>query len=408
MIQVGRASSPRYSHCWRRDPGAWVFRRAGFAGAGLGALDQAMEGYMRDRRVTHATLCVAKDGQVVLSRGYTFAPASARRTQPTSRLRIASISKPMTAIAILRLVDQGRLSLDDTVGELLPGLSSLPRDRRFRSVTVRQLLQHRGGWAISAREDDNGVQLHGGLGFDPMFNDSAVAQAFLKPMPVSPRDVIRYMARRQRLQFQPGAFYSYSNFGYNLLGRILERVTGRDYEAHLRQDVFQRVSANSFRVGHAQLHRRLPGEVHYHDVEGGFARDKHGTGELLPVQYGGWNLHNMDSHGGWIASARDLVRVTLALQQGRLLRRATRDAMWTKQAPDRNYGLGWGLSGGTLPNHNGSLTGTWTWLRTRPQGVVYAVLTNQRSSSLERFDYSATGQSLSRRLDDALSSVYGN
>ncbi len=389
-VRSGSGSSRRYSSCWVLDPGR-TFRARGTAVPELAALDDAVRSYMQDRRVTGGALAVWKGGRLVLSRGYSNGPATMQDVLPSSRFRLASISKPLTAIAILRLVDQGKLELDRTLGEIFPELW-LPwpagaRDLRFCQVTVDDLLKHRGGW-----DKDE-------LGFDPQFRDRSIASALYltnEALPISAQDVISYMSRFYRLQFDPGTDASYSNFGFNILGRVIERVTGEGYEAYLKREVFDRVGAPSFAVGRSEIHGRLAGEVPYHDVASKVSADVMGTDEAVPNPYGGWNIANMDAHGGWISDAADLVRVAAAARNGSLLSPATR-AYYRDE-------LGY-------PNHNGSLPGTSTELRVRQSGdVIYAALFNQRAISASddpsgRYAWSRTGKAITTRNDDALASI---
>ncbi len=358
-----------------------------------------MRRYMEERRVRCASLAVLRNGHLVLARGYTLAPARMQAVRPESRFRLASISKPITAIAIMRLVDQGRLALDTRLEDVLPAARGTwpagPLDRRIGGITIEQLLRHQGGWAIRERRDDQGRLLHPGLGFDPMFSDRRVAGwLHAGRLPVDTNDVIRFMFRRKRLQFTPGTDNAYSNFGFAVLGRVIEAVTGRSYEQFVREEITEPLGASSMRVGHARLWQRLPGEVLYLDARDALSVDVHGSDALLPNPYGGWNLHNMDSHGGWVASATDLVRVADAVVNGTVL--SPRSRSW--YVDDRRY-----------PTHNGSLPGTWTWLRVRGD-VIYAVLTNQRAIGEKadpsgRYAWSRTGAELSRRLDAAIDAI---
>src|SRR5262249_30274495 len=143
--------------------------------------------------------------------------------QPDSTFRIASLSKFITATAVLTLVEQGKLDLDARAFALIPQLTPLPgavMDPRLPTITVRQLLQHTGGWDSS-------------LSGDPMFNSTAIALAAGTAPPASAETVVRYMLGRP-LDFAPGTRYAYSNFGYNVLGRIIERVSGQSYAAFVQ------------------------------------------------------------------------------------------------------------------------------------------------------------------------------
>jgi N-acyl-D-amino-acid deacylase len=121
--------------------------RTGPANADLASFDEMMERFVRENEVPGAALAVAKDGRLVYARGFGYADPTAKTpVQPRARFRIASISKPITAAAILRLVEMGKLRLDDCAFDLLD-LHAPPdqtEDPRLRKITVRQLLARHG------------------------------------------------------------------------------------------------------------------------------------------------------------------------------------------------------------------------------------------------------------------------
>ena len=171
--------------------------------------------------------------------------------QPESMFRIASVSKPLTAVAILRLAELDRLDLDTPVRNLLPDLQPAPDtpdeklDPRWQHVTVRQLLQHTGGWDSAAS-------------FDPMFRSPRFRRIVGISGPADSRAVIRYMLARP-LDFNPGEKYAYSNFGYCLLGRVIEAAAHSSYNEALQKLVLEpcgmRHTLGAFAVGRAHAGR---------------------------------------------------------------------------------------------------------------------------------------------------------
>src|SRR5262249_39849061 len=149
--------------------------------------------------------------------------------QPTSRFRIASISKPITAVAVFRLIERGKLKLDDkvfSIVKVVPHLEPGKRpDPRLARITVRHCLQHTAGWDRSR-------------GFDPMGAAAAeqTARALGIKLPVRPQDIIRYTLGRP-LDFDPGTAFAYSNFGYCVLGRVIEAVSGESYARYVTREV---------------------------------------------------------------------------------------------------------------------------------------------------------------------------
>jgi N-acyl-D-amino-acid deacylase len=257
-------------------------------------------------------------------------------------------------------------------------------DERQRRITIRQLLQHRGGW-------DRDQSL------DPMFQSVQFAGLLQVPPPAEPEHIIRVMLGR-KLDFDPGKRYAYSNFGYCLLGRVIEAVTGISYEQYVRDQVLAPLGIRSMQLGKTRLEdRSRPDEVQYYDPGQGpsvFAGD---LGQSVSLPYGAFYLEAMDAHGGWLASAVDLARFAAAfddLDRCPILSRASIEQMHARplDSPGGDgdsepvyYSLGWQnrvLNGGNRINHwhNGSLPGTLAILIRRNDGRNLVALLNTRFS----------------------------
>src|SRR5258708_5649263 len=176
---------------------------------GLGPLDALMTRLMARYGVQGGGLAVGKDGRLVLAHGYGMADAERREpVKPESLFRIASVSKPFTSAAVMKLVEEGKLKLEDRAFDILSDLkppAGAKVDPRINRITIRDLLIHAGGW-----DRDKS--------FDPMFIPIRAARAVGTPSPANCETVIRYMLG-QPLQFDPGSRSNYSNFGYCILGR---------------------------------------------------------------------------------------------------------------------------------------------------------------------------------------------
>lgn len=348
----------------------------------LPSFDREMEQFMKARGIPGGALAVVQDRRLVYARGYGWADREKKIPVALDSLfRIASISKPFTAVAVLQLAEQGRLKLHDRVFELL----SQKADGRLREITIRQLLQHTGGW-------DRGKS------FDPMFRSKAIAETLGVACPAGPDAIIRYMLG-QPLQFDPGTHYAYSNYGYCVLGRVIEKISGMSYEAFVKERVLAPAGITRMRIGASLASGHVEGEVHYYTPHDETAESVFPSqpGRVLRP-YGSFNLEAMDAHGGWIASAVDLARFAAALddpQHSPLLKPETFRLMYARpDAPigrkadgsltDFYYGCGWlvrpvGKEGKANYWHNGSLPGTHTLLVRRWDGLSWAVLFNQRS-----------------------------
>jgi N-acyl-D-amino-acid deacylase len=260
-------------------------------------------------------------------------------------------------------------------------------DTRWRDITIRHLLEHRGGWD---RQQS----------FDAMFRSVDFAQSLGLPPPAAAGDVIIAMLR-QPLDFAPGQRYAYSNLGYNLLGRIIEQKTGQDYGTYVKQNVLAPLGINRMRLGRTRLDHRHAEEVRYYHPGGArsvFATD---LDQSVPSPYGAWHLEAMDAHGGWLASAVDLARLATAMDDPEscpiltasslteICQRPPGSAGYNGQQPkDVYYGLGWQVRQltNTTPDgqpqfnlwHSGSLPGTATLLIRRHDGRNFVALLNSR------------------------------
>ncbi|MCD6050702.1 MAG: pbpE 1 [Verrucomicrobia bacterium] len=351
----------------------------------LSSFDDEMESFMKARQVPGGSLAIVKDGKLIYARGYGLADREKNLpVQADSLFRIASISKPFTAVGILKLVEQGKLKLDDKALELLK-LPEKPLDPRWEDITVRHLLHHTGGWDRDAA-------------FDPMFRPGTIATNLNVEAPAKPEHIIRYMLAR-KLDSAPGERYAYSNFGYCILGRIIEKLTKQDYETYMKEAVLAPIGIKRMQIGKSVAGQQAKGEVKYYMPDKGTADSVFpAIKRRVPWPYGGFYLEAMDAHGAWIASAVDLVRFASAfddVSKSPLLKKESIREMFSPPAApvsrtpegklkDSYYALGWqvrpvGREGKSNTWHSGSLPGTSTLLVRRWDGLDWAVLFNQRS-----------------------------
>ncbi|MCA9124358.1 MAG: serine hydrolase [Planctomycetaceae bacterium] len=378
---------------------------------GFDSFDRMMREFMEQHRVPGASLAVTDRGRIVYARGYGYSDvATDERVTTDSLFRIASISKPITAVAILQLAEQGKLSLDDTVFAVLDYEDEIKAkgeqfDARQRDITIRHLLEHRGGWDRD-------------ISFDGMFRSVEFAAKLGLPAPASPDTVIRAMLG-QSLDFDPGYRYAYSNYGYCLLGRIVEKLTGQSYERYVQENVLAPLDIHTMRIGKTRLDGRQPKEVRYYYPGRGPSVFQEDLGQDVPWPYGAWYLEAMDSHGAWIASATDLAKFAAAFddpQRCKILTAESIAAMFARPPGLAGYeedgtekpvfySLGWfnrALDDGKQNNwHTGSLAGTATILIRRHDGRNFVALFNARSSP----DASHFGREIDPLLHRAANSV---
>ena len=354
--------------------------QAGIMVPELAHCDASMQQFMRRWNVPGASVALAKDGRLVYARAFGYADAA--RTvplQPYHLLRVASISKTVTALAIMKLVESGQLSLSHPVfgtGGYLssPAYTREIHDGRLYAITVQQLLEHTAGWDRSIGRDGYGTS-------DPVEFPTHVAAVMGVPNPVGDSTLIRYLLR-QGLNYAPGTHFAYSNIGYLILGKVLEAVTHTPYEAWVREHLLLPAGVQEAHLGHNLPTARLERETSYQSRYQMLSC--YDTGEQVPAAEGGYQLEAMSAHGGWLFSARDLVRLVLATHgtKGRpgLLAAATLRSMRQPSAVGGNYAKGWMVDARHCW-HTGQLDGTASLLGRTPDGYTWAILLNANTNS---------------------------
>jgi N-acyl-D-amino-acid deacylase len=358
-------------------------------------------------------LALSRDGRLVFSRGYGFADIAENRPfEPSSVCRIASDSKPITGVAVLRLIQDGRLSLDDQAFRLLPDLlppANASVDSRLDDITIQHLLQHTGGWDSAN-------------GFDPQYPPYTFWAAGVLGVeaPPSAEQIVRFMLA-QPLDFEPGTRYAYSNFGYNVLGRIIERVSGMSYGDYVRQAVLAPAGISTMRLGRTRIEERAPGEVSYMSLP-----DQEmvpsvfpGVG-YVPFAYGGYYMESLDAHGGWIGTAEDQIRFATAVDGQRgaallepeivelMLHTPLPEAMGAEGAGNTRSGSGlsWNVApmgDGLAWSHAGALEGTCAaWMIRRPDGTAISFVFNSLPTAFPEF-FNGISSALNQATDEVAS-----
>jgi CubicO group peptidase (beta-lactamase class C family) len=363
---------------------------------GLEPFDQLMISLLNRWRIPGGALAVSRNKHVLLSRGYGYADLErGMPVVPENLFRMASLTKPITSVAIMKLVERGVLRLDQRalpkLGSSAPPQSAIV-DPRIASITVGQLLHHTGGFD----KDQSG---------DPMFMGSVTQAARLAdaPMPASKYAIIRGVLQ-QNLDFDPGTKYAYSNFGFNMLGRVIETVSGMPYEDFVRKNVLNPIGVSMWQGHTLETHTN---EVRYYDhpdshlvnPEPGLA-----TGRV-PAPYGSFYIEAMDSHGAWISSVPEYLRFWLAVFGQR--DRALLDARLLQLMRARPEGLpkhgpvyyGCGIQVRVIgPDrfnywHTGSLPGTMSIALHSDEGFDWVAAFNSRPKDQNEFE---------KQLDDGL------
>jgi N-acyl-D-amino-acid deacylase len=293
--------------------------------------------------------------------------------------RIGSNSKVLTSMAVLHLKDQGLINLDAKFLDILTQYQvASGGDARLRDITIRDLLRHSGGWD----RDKTG---------DPMGWQGKISDALHLAMPVLCPDIIQYMMS-QPLDFAPGTKQVYSNFGYCILGRVVEKISGQRYEHYVRDQVLAPMDVHAMSIGYSHsLTERGPQEVKYYDYNGAPIVLSVFPGEHdATYSYGSFEILSLDACGGWIGSPVDLVRAMTAIdgtRSGPFLTEATMteftaDPKLPDWNTDQHFWYGLGIFVGPDPLrwfHGGSINGTESqWLRDG-NGYAWSIMTNSLS-----------------------------
>ena len=363
---------------------------SGSTGAHLEPLNKLLRGLLREMQFPGATVAVSRDGQILYERAFGWADVDQQTPmQTTSEMRIASISKPLTAITILLLEADGLLTLDAPVLPLLarhsagfPTSQALAADPRWADVQVRHLLQHTAGFNRDKSKDT-------------MFELATIAASLSLDRSPNVNDIVRYQLG-QPLDNAPGSEFHYSNVGYCLLGRVIEAVTETSYESVVRQRILIPCGMQQTRLGKTRLEQRGPMEVTYVTrnrrrvpLVFDLLQQPRSETRLVETPWGQWDLEVMDAHGGWVSTAADLVRFAeaVSVSQRGLLQEKSFSLMLQKPAlPDKAeaqvwYGLGWNVRALAEVNksnfwHTGLLSGTSSLLVRRWDDCCWAVLFN--------------------------------
>ncbi len=190
--------------------------------------------------------------------------------------------------------------------------------------------------------------------------------------------IIQYMLRKP-LDFDPGSRFAYSNFGYCVLGRVIEEISGLGYEEYVLSHILEPTGITTMQLGSTKSTDRLAGEVHYYATETSTQSIFGEEGEQAPWPYGGFSLETMDANGGWVASAKDLALFASALEGDGGKSLLEPETLALILSPSETYSYGWKVRpAGKGLNWwaTGSMPGTTAILYCRSDGLIWAALFN--------------------------------
>lgn len=342
--------------------------------------DQTIERFMRQWEIKGASLAVMKDGKLIYSKGYGYADEENDiKTDVNHIFRIASVSKLITAVGIMKLVENGKLSLDSKVfgedGILNDTTLYAPiKDKRVKNITVEQLLRHQAGFTTR----------YG----DPMFNSVSIAKKMNEPAPADLNTVIRFVLSR-RLGFTPGTSTSYSNVGYGILSKVIEKVSGTEYERYMQDSVLYPAGCYDMHLARNTYENRYLNEVRYYEqADAELIKACDGRDTLLPRSNGGNNIEALYGAGGWVASPTELLLFLAAIDGDDaypdILSRESIEAMTS--CPGYSLPIGW-MNANSRGDwwRSGTLAGTSAMVKHQRDGFCWAFVTNTSNWTGPRF-----------------------
>ena len=261
----------------------------------LEKMDARVRKFMNRWQIKGASLAVMRNDSLLYAKGYGWADEEAGITmEPGNILRMASVSKLLTAVGIMVLQDRDSLSIKDTVfgpGGILdtPFFNDLVKcDKNYSKVTVEHLLRHQAGFRR-----------------DPLFSSVDVKNQLGLDHAPTKEDYYGLVLSR-KLRWVPGMNQKYSNFGYLLLSEIIEKVSGMPYEQFMKEEVLEPAGCFDMHIGGIYYEDKRANEVRYytHEGDGKFVEEYTGNGNMVERCYGGTNLPLLSGAGAWCGKHR--------------------------------------------------------------------------------------------------------
>ncbi|MBR2063472.1 MAG: beta-lactamase family protein [Bacteroidales bacterium] len=333
-------------------------------------IDKKVRSFMRQWQIKGASLAVMRNDSLIYAKGYGWADeAEGVEMQPSHILRMASVSKLITAAGIMVLQDRDSLSIKDTVfgpsGILNDSLfNAVIKDKNHHKITIEHLLRHQGGFYR-----------------DPLFSSLDVMKQMQLDNPPAKEDFFR-LVLRNKLRFMPGEWEKYSNFGYLLLSEIIEKVSGKPYEQFICDEVLRPAGCFDMHIGGSYYSDRRPNEVRYytHEGDGKFIEEYNGSGIMVERCYGGNNIPLLSGAGAWCGSPAEIARLVASID-GRPevedIISADAVVQMTEYFDKETYSLGWNDTDPAKGwSRTGTLAGTSALIKYFPDGECWILITN--------------------------------
>lgn len=336
----------------------------------LKGMDKNVTSFMRKWQIKGASLSIMRNDSLLYSKGYGWADEKEGiKMEPGHILRMASVSKLITAVGIMVLQERDSLQLSDYVfgpeGILNDTLfTSLIKDRNYHKITVEHLLRHQGGFPR-----------------DPLFSSRDVMTQLKLDHAPEKEDFYKVVLNRP-VRFAPGEWQRYSNFGYLLLSEIIEKKSGMSYEEFIQMNVLKPAGCYDMHIAANYYEDKYPNEVRYytHEGDGKFIEEYNKSGRIVERCYGGNNIPLLSGAGAWCGSTAEIARFVASID-GRqevkdILSQESIDLM-TEYFDQNTYSLGWNDTDPAKGwSRTGTLAGTSALVRYFPDGECWIMITN--------------------------------
>lgn len=345
-------------------------------------LNKQLEQFVNKWDLVGASFCIAHKGRIIYAHSFGMAnKEEGIALQPYHLMRVASVSKIITATAVMKLVERGKLKLDDKIfgpnGILNDAKFLNYKDKRVEQITVLNLLNHSGGW--TPRWGDH------------LFIKEVIAGELKKDLPLDLDDYIVF-ALSKRLHFQPGGHSSYSNLGYAILQRVIEKASGMDYESFVKSEVFEPLHIYDAHLANNWDSLRYESEVRYYEVQEAekvIAFD--GSKQSVLKSRGGNDVHTLGAAGGWVISPVSLTRFVMAVDGKSdfpdiISKHSAQVMQETFNGKFQPLGWRWVKEDGTLWR-SGSMAGSSALVVCRPDDYTLIFMSNQSHWKGARFPY---------------------
>ena len=338
----------------------------------LHAMDSIMQRYLKRWEIHGAQLAISRHDSLLYARGFGYADKDRKiPMEPSYIMRMASVSKLVTATGIMKLRDMGKIRLSDKVfgpkGILNDTfyVNSI-RDKRYFDITVEQLLRHKAGFTNYAG--------------DAIFSTRYIMQQNRLTTPPDHRTLLRIVLRRH-LGYTPGMAQRYCNIGYTLLSLIIEKRTGMSYENFMQRYVLNPAGCYDFHIAGNYLKDRRKNEtVYYMHSSSVPVPEFNNSGRMVVRCYGENDITTALGAGAWVASAAELCRLVASIDGDRTVPDVISPQavkLMTQEMPDHQFSLGWNFTPRNRPwIRTGSLVGTSALVLRYPDGECWVFITN--------------------------------